>query len=959
MGTEIASDVPHVTQSTAAFAGSAGRLTLLEREREMAALRTVIGEAAGGLGRVVILEGDAGIGKTRLLAEARRLAGEADVRVLSARGSELEREFAFGVVRQLFEPVLGGNDSTALTGAAAAARHVFNFEFEEQRSAETPQYRSFASLHGLYWLVVNLSAVSPLVIAVDDLHWCDSASLHFLSYLVRRLEGLPVLVIGSLRPLQRLDSAPLDELAGDALTVSIRLGPLSTSAAAQLVGERLGDGGDEAFGAACHVVTGGNPLLLHELLKTLAVEGVKPDAAHVAAVADLGPRAASRAVLLRLARLSVEAVKMARAVAVLGDNADLSMVANLAGIAVETAGDAVSALVRAEVLREGLPLGFVHPLVGAAVHDDMSTVERALAHERAARLLAAAGASAERVAAHLLSSPARGEEWVVETLCRAARSSLDKGAAESAVTYLARALCEAPASERRANLLLELGRAEALTSGPAAVEHLSEAYELLTDLPARARAAQILVRAMLLTGPPADAARLANRAVTELSPGQANLRRELEALEVMSLRFGGVGGDALGQLRRYRKRPVGPGLGAKMLAAVAAQDWMLQGGNCDDCSELALEALSGGELIAADSALMAMGPMIVLAAAGREEALEQLQIALAHAHRSGSLLSKKSVTLWRGFTHFWRGELAEADSELRSSGEGRWGTGVGWLYHHALLSAILRERGDLIAARTALEGSADPGDRSEPTRYWLYNRLELLVAEGRFEQADAAAEQMASRFAHLDSPIDTPWRSPAAIALYHTDRGQRAKGLATEELEHARRWGAPGTVARALRVLGTLEGGPGLERLRQAAELAGGSSARLEHAKALTAWGAALRRARRPTEAREPLRRALELTDALGARALLQQIRTELLAAGGRPRTSALSGVGSLTPSERRVTALAAEGYSNREVAEALFVTPKTVEMHLGNAYRKLGARSRHDLPGLLEQAGGGTDTPK
>jgi DNA-binding CsgD family transcriptional regulator len=950
-----------LTHTSAAFAASAGRATLLEREDEIAALRTVVAEAAGGRARVVILEGDAGIGKTRLLAEGRRLAGEADLRLLSARGSELEREFAFGVVRQLFEPVLESSDGAAFTGAAGAARRVFEFDLDEQRSAvEAPSYRSFASLHGLYWLVVNLSAVSPLVIAVDDLHWCDGPSLHFLGYLARRLEGLPVLVMGTLRPLQRLDSAPLDELAGDALTVSIRLGPLSTSAAARLVGERLGDGGDDVFGAACHAVTGGNPLLLHELLKTLAIEGVRPDAAHVAAVAGLGPRAASRAVLLRLARLSEEAVKMARAAAVLGDDADLSMVATLAGTELEAAGEAVSALVRAEVLRDGLPLGFVHPLVGAAVHDDMSTVERALAHERAARLLAASSASAERVAAHLIASPARGEEWVIETLSQAARSSLDKGAAESAVTYLTRALGEPPSSQRRARLLLELGRAEALTSGMAAVEHLSEAYELLTDQSARAGAAQILVRAMLLTGPPAEAARLASRAVAELSPEQGDLRRELEALEVMSMLFGGSGdgGEALGQLRRHRQRPVGPGLGAKMLAAVAAQDWMLQGGNCDDCSELALEALAGGELIAADSALMAMGPMLVLAVAGREEALEQLQISLAHAHRSGSLLSKKSVTLWRGFTHFWRGELAEADNELRSSGEGRWGTGVGWLYHHALLSAILRERGDLIAARTALEGSADPGDRSEPTRYWLYSRLELLVAEGRFEQAHAAAEEMASRFAHLDNPVDTPWRSPAAIALHHTDRGQRAKALATDELEHAQRWGAPGTVARALRVLGTLEGDPGLERLRRAAELAGGSSARLEHAKALTAWGAALRRARRPSEAREPLRRALELTDVLGARAQHEQVRTELLAAGGRPRTSALSGVGSLTPSERRVTALVADGYSNREVAEALFVTPKTVEMHLGNAYRKLGARSRHDLPGLLQNAGRGTDTP-
>ena len=157
---------------------------------------------------------------------------------------------------------------------------------------------------------------------------------------------------------------------------------------------------------------------------------------------------------------------MARAAAVLGDDADLATVAALAGTRSRRPGLAVSALVRAEVLRERPPLGFVHPLVGAVVLGDMSAGERAVMHERAARVLADIGATAERVAAHLLASAARGDAWVVETLTRAARRSLHKGAAESACAYLARALREPPPPARRATLLLELGRAEALTSGP-------------------------------------------------------------------------------------------------------------------------------------------------------------------------------------------------------------------------------------------------------------------------------------------------------------------------------------------------------------------------------------------------------------------------------------------------------------------------------------------------------------
>ncbi len=499
-----------MTGASAAFAGSPARAVLFEREREVAALATVIGETADGQPRVVVVEGEAGIGKTRLLAEARRLADEAGIRLVSARGGELEREFAFGVVRQLFDSHLSGGHLPLLDGAAAAARGVFELG-EGRDTIDSSEDPSFAALHGLYWLTVNLTADRPLVIAVDDLHWCDAPSLRFLAYLVRRLDGLPVAVFCTLRPSEQIEAASLGEIIGDPLTVSIRPAPLSTPAVARLVGERLGNDPDEAFSTACHAATSGNPLLLHELLGTLDAEGVRPDAAHVATVAELGPRAASRAVLVRLARLSQPAVKLARAAAILGDDAELSTVVALAAIEVQDAGAAVASLVRAEVLREGTPLGFVHPVVAGAVLADMGTVERAVRHERAARLLADGGAPVERVAAHLLASPANGEGWVVETLTRAATAALRKGAAESAVAYLGRALGEPPEAKRRAQVLLELGRAEALTSGPAAVAHLGEAYELLDDERERAVAAQLLGRVLLVTGNTAEAAALVRR----------------------------------------------------------------------------------------------------------------------------------------------------------------------------------------------------------------------------------------------------------------------------------------------------------------------------------------------------------------------------------------------------------------------------------------------------------------
>jgi DNA-binding NarL/FixJ family response regulator len=156
-------------------------------------------------------------------------------------------------------------------------------------------------------------------------------------------------------------------------------------------------------------------------------------------------------------------------------------------------------------------------------------------------------------------------------------------------------------------------------------------------------------------------------------------------------------------------------------------------------------------------------------------------------------------------------------------------------------------------------------------------------------------------------------------------------------------------LARSLRVAGTLAGD--LALLEEAEQLAAGSPARLEHAECLCALGTHLRLARRPTEAREPLRRALELASGSGARPLAERARTELHATGARPRTDALSGVMALTASERRVAELALDGATNKDIAQALYVTPKTVEVHLSSTYRKLGIRSRRDLAGALAAA--------
>jgi DNA-binding CsgD family transcriptional regulator len=930
--------------------GPPSRAPLLEREREVASLDAMVRRAASGEAGVALVEGPPGIGKTRLLMAARELAREAGFRQLYGRGGELEREFPFGVVRQLFEPLLveDGTREAALAGAAGGAVPVF--ESDDDEGEGDP---SFALLHGLYWLTVNLSADRPLLVVVDDLHWCDRASLRFIAYLTRRLEGLPVLTALSVRSSEpEVESLAFGEIAGSPLTASMRPRPLSSHAVGSLVRDRLRNEPDEQFVAACHGATGGNPLLLDELLKALDAEAARPDAAHVGMVSDLGPQAASRAVLTRLARLPGEALEVARSVAVLGGDIDLSIAAALARLDEVSARRGASALVRAEILEAEHSLSFVHPLVAATVYREMSPPDRAVQHERAAGLLASAGASDEQVAAHLLEVPAHGDPHVVETLRRAARVALQRGVAESAVTYLRRALAEPPRGDLRTGVLLELGRAEALTTGPAAVEHLSEGYHLLEEPLARGLTAQTLARALLLSGKTADAADVASRAAAELPSDLDDLRSALEAFELMVVSLGAGDTEKLSRLEPHRRRPVGDGIGAKMLAAVAARYWAFSGGSSEQCAELALEALAGGELIEADNGFLPLFAIATLVRADRREAHEALELSLKEAHRRGSLLAKCSISWGLGFTAYWWGELAEAEESFRTAIDefALWGGGpaLGSTEAVAFLAAVLRERGELTGARRTLERASDPGDRSDSARYWLDSQLALLVAEGRFEETVTAADDFAARFAYLHNPLDTPWRQHKTVALDALDRADEALVLARENLELAREWGAPGTVSRALRLLGMLERGEGLDHLREAVAAVEGSPARLEHAKSLAALGTGLRHARRPGEAREPLRRALELAEACGAESLADGIRSELYAAGGRPRTAALTGVDALTASELRVATLAAEGQTNREIAQALFVTPKTVEVHLSNAYRKLGIRSRRELAGEL-----------
>jgi DNA-binding CsgD family transcriptional regulator len=928
---------------------------LLEREAEVATIQELVAAACGGGGRLLVVEGRAGMGKTRLVGVARTAAQAAGMEVLAARAGELEQEFTFGVVRQLFEPLLArtpAEERTELTaGAAGLALPLFQ---QPTAAVQEATDSSFAMLHGLYWLAANLALRRPTLLAIDDLHWADVASLRWIGYLARRLEGLPLLVAVATRPPEHsLESEVLQQLLTDPEAVTLRPAPLSAASVAELTRKELAAPPAPTFTAACATASGGNPLLLRALLDTLASEGISPTAENAPRVRDIGPRAVVRSVSLRLGRLPAEAAALARAAAVLGDGVRLHHVGALAGLDVQAAARAATVLTRSDLLSREDPVEFIHPVVRTAIYQGLTAGERTNAHRHAGELLLDTGAPPERVAAHLMSTLPAGDRFVSATLDRAAERSLAHGAPQAAVGYLRRALEEPPPDQDRAGMLHTLGIAELASADPAAMEHLQAAFSLVED-PARRGEFAI---------PYALALALGNRfhAATEVLGQALRGHQQPEAREVLEavfLNLATLDADqraaADERIASIRDETLHGGLGAAMLRAVVADHEARVGGARERCVALALRVLDDGLLRHTKGLLFGLQAVFVLTIADETEmAARFLEEALTQASRRGDLLSVHHLRLFRGFLAQRRGDLLEAEDDLRAAelNPVAWST-----FRPGYLADVLVERGQVADAQQTLERIRLEEPTPEVLRLpYLYAQARVHLHAGRLDAALAGFRAVGDvmEAVAIRNPAYYPWRSQAALLLRRLGDDTRATDLASEELELARRWGAAGTVGVTLRALGLLQGGrAGERRLEEAVDTLSRSSARLEYARALVDLGAALRRRNQRVQARQRLREGLELAYRAGATGIVQQAKDELAATGARPRKLVLTGVDALTASERRVARMAAQGMSNKELAQALFVTVKAVEVHLSSVYRKLQISSRAQLAQALTAGG-------
>jgi DNA-binding CsgD family transcriptional regulator/tetratricopeptide (TPR) repeat protein len=944
---------------------------LLERRDELARIESALTRARSGRGTLVVIEGPAGIGKTALLDAARAAAAASGMRVLRSRGTELERDFAFGVVRQLFEPALAEASESErddlFHGAAGVAAALLGLPGAASHGAPGSGVDpSFAILHGLYWLCAALAGGGPLCVTVDDAHWVDAPSLRYLAFLLTRLEELNVALVVATRVREAgTDAEVLATLTAAHSAEIISPAPLTSAGVAQLLESALDRAPEPAFAEACLRATGGTPFLLRELVGALREGGIPPTAEAARHVERIGARSVARSIQLRLRRLPAHAGRLARALAVL-EQSELRHAARLAQLEEAEAADAAELLASAGIFESGLPLAFVHPIVRSGIYVELSGAERAQAHRRAAQLLAEQSGTNERVAQHLLATEPAGDEWVFERLVEAACAAAQQGAPETQAVFLRRALAEPPPPNDRSGLLLDLGVAEANAGLPGWPQHLQQAIEAAPNTAAATDAAMVLGLALSRAQRFAEAVVVLDRASSSLEPHDSEVALLLEAAAVSA----GINDLQTASSMAHRREALRelathhPAAPPELLAAAALIS-VLTNEPAAIGADLATRALRAGG-VAPESAegtpwftlatWFSQTTITLLWVESYAQLRPLLDASISQARATGDS-SRLAVGLaHRGWLAFRRGDLGAAESDARTAlaaGE----LPAPALYrvlNGAVLVAALVEEGALDAAEQALAPlAAEAESGSLAAEALRLARGRLRVEQGRFAEGIEDFLAVGARLvrAQVTGPSYLPWRSEAALAYVALGNPEQARRLASEELELAQVFGTPRVLGVAKRAAGIATGGErGEVLLREAVEAFERGDARLERARTLADLGAVLRRRNRRTQARELLREALDGAHRSGAARLARRAETELRATGARPRRVVLIGLESLTPSELRIAELASQDLTNREIAQMLFITDRTVEGHLTSVFRKLRLDSRTELSAALSE---------
>jgi tetratricopeptide (TPR) repeat protein len=878
------------------------RRALLERESHLLAVEEALGELTGrradggeyeGAGRrggLLAFAGPAGLGKTALLNEVRRLAAERGCTVLSARGGEHEQQVAFHVARQLLQPALaasgGAEIRSALGGWYGVVGPALGLSAPEG-DPPAPQ----AMRDGLDWVLTHLAVRrAPVLLVLDDAHWADPQSLNWLAAFAPRADDLGMLVVIGYRP----DELPPDaesfrSLPGRAGQRPIKLPPLTEGGVALIVRDTVGEHADDAFCRECFEVTSGNPFEVVELTAKLAERGVAPDAAGIPALRDLAAAVKGPGLVRRLERLGPSTVRLAWAAAVLGTRIPPELAADVAGLGYEEAADCAERLRQARILTGTTALDFAHPLIATAVYRAIPDAVRVGLHGQAAWSTVDAGLGPGAAARHLLETRPAGDPWVVTQLRAAARETVRAGAPDTARSYLRRALREPPDDAERAAVLYELANTSQLLEPSVTAGHLKAALEEPVGDPALGDDVVFrLSQSLAHSDQPSEAAEVIARAARGATSARARLR--IQAEQFMWDAFRGDEPDSHGRSRRLTllaDRLTGRDLTERYIIGLRAWDATLRGEHVSVVLRHAARALEGG-LPWADEGRGFEVPVLVAMTysyTDRADVAEELFASgIADFERFGWRgLHLGFALVLLGHVRYRQGRLPEAEKLARDGLRlaERMGRGTpGHWYAVSVLVQVLLARGD---TERALEAAGDnafqapfPAAVTFPDAQSVHG--ELLLARGLHAEA---AEELAAVGRRLDArgirnPAWCGWQSDLALAQ-RVSAPREALGTAMEAVARAREFGARSAIGRTMRVAGEVACGE--ERLRlldESVVLLDASHAAHELAIALVAHGAALREAGRTGEAAERLERGLATARSCAAEGTVRRARDEL-----------------------------------------------------------------------------------
>jgi ATP/maltotriose-dependent transcriptional regulator MalT len=878
------------------------------------------------------------LGKTSVLEAARREA-EVDMEVGFARGQVIEAGLGFGVARG----VLGG---------------VAPLELEPVVDSSARYYRVLRSLQA--------RTGRPLLLAVDDLHWADPDSLRLLAFLVRRLDGMAVAMIATLRPWPREAAEVCSELAATGDCVLERLAPLSRPAAAALLAERTDGTVPEAAERGAWRLCAGNPLLIGELARAVARgERVPESAGEREAPAGV----ASGLLLSRFAGVDRAALECARAGSVLGTSFRPELAAVIAGLPEAQVVGALESLSRSGlVVEEGDRTRFAHPLFAEALYDDLPVPARRRLHERAFGVLADRGLE-PAAAAHAIRAGLIGDARASEVLGRVGRAALAAGAIASAVQMLKAAVT---AAGERSSVAVSLALAEAQVSYGAAGDALGLLKGLLAEPALSWRERQELLRmygrGQLLTTQIAGAeVTLEQAVVLAIENDQPELA--VRALLDACLAHYVAEGPALAE--GYARRALDlAGRAPSDLRERALATW----------GRLALEAGNQDGLAATEFVAERVNARAGRGAAGLEECAyvwgtieqfawtsvlaERYELAEAayavvqsRADQAGAVSALHTSLCMSAWFRIRRGRLEQALADVERCVQ------LTDLFPAGRYDPEFLGRAEALLWLGRLdesEASLLRGKETAPDTWWTRLHLARVRGQRLLWQGDPSAaecfaevEELTSRAGYVVPPLMT-WVGHAVAAYLCVDRVEDA--LRVTELLEQRIAAVPRLPCRGPRILAhtaraALAARPGddaaaEERHLAALALHAEIDLPLVRVETLLAYGALLRRHGRPRDARAPLGEARQLAESLDAAWLADTARRELQLAGGRRRRRT-EDRDQLTDAERRVAELAADGLTNAEIARRLYLSLSTIETHLRHVYQKLAIRSRRELHAL------------